>query len=94
MGSKSAFLSVHADLINKDDIIIHPNDGFDLGILALKKEVNYFIDGKSYNGVITLDNDCKHGIIIINKRNWNKLGQPAKLQLEINGDNCLFHFEK
>ncbi len=88
-----------SDLYQKEEIIIHPNEGFDLGLMNTTNEVNIYPNAniETFNaeenqyipGIVFLSNSCKHGKISFNKKFWKILGMPKKVKLFFD-DNRLF----
>jgi hypothetical protein len=83
----------------ENTIVIHPNDGFDLGLLTLKREIRIFsnmtmdqFQARSagfMQGIIILENRCKLGTIELNPGFWKKIGRPKSIQLFIEDDGLL-----
>ena len=74
-----------------NNIVIHPNDGFDLGLMSLKYDAKIYANmtpeevenGSSdfIAGAIHLENNCKPGTIELNVKYWTKIGKPGKIVL-------------
>jgi hypothetical protein len=71
-------------------VVIHPNSGFDLGIMTTNHPVLIYAndkleDFKSKNcfprnrGEIWLENNCKHNTVELSKDFWIKIGKPRKI---------------
>lgn len=97
---RTGFLTVETDIrIAKDKLIIHPNDGYDLGLLNRHYNVGMYFnekievfgesDGPASSGSIFLENECRHGAIAMSKKQWQELGQPEKVMLVYNEGNLL-----
>jgi hypothetical protein len=75
----------------EEEIIIHPNDGFDLGLMNTKAVVKIFcnttieifnIGEKDFTpGTIILANDCPQQVAQLNHKLWKKIGSPNALRL-------------
>ncbi len=97
---RTGFLTVETDIrISRDKLIIHPNDGYDLGLMNRQYDVGMFFNEKievfekstpaTVNGSILLENNCRHGAIAMSKKQWQELGQPEKIMLVYNEGNLL-----
>ncbi|MBN2652553.1 MAG: hypothetical protein JXR63_09225 [Spirochaetales bacterium] len=86
---KTRPLSVSVDTkLEKNRMVIHPNEGFDLGLMKLEydidvyatSDVNSFVANEleSEKGSIYLENECGNGMIKISMPMWNKLGKPKQ----------------
>jgi hypothetical protein len=78
------------DYLPENKIVIHPNDGFDLGFMQfneiLQMQVNEnHCDGnpvpRCMSGTLTLENACKPGTIQLNPKLWHHMGKPEKIIL-------------
>lgn len=89
---KTGALNVLGDFSMKDDIlVIHPNDGFDLGLMQTSYSVYIFSGctfaefedgtGNKVGGKILLENKCRSGTVEMGKRVWEKIGKPKKVEL-------------
>lgn len=89
---KTGALNVLGDFSMKDEmLVIHPNDGFDLGMMTTSYPVYIFYgcslsefeEGKGSNtgGKILLENKCRLGTLEMGKRAWEKMGKPKKVEL-------------
>ncbi len=84
-------LDVISDLYLKTDLIIHPNTGFDLGLMNTKYPVKIFGnttvevfntgENDFFNGNIILSNTCEHEKISMPSSLWKKMGMPRKVRL-------------
>ena len=97
---RTGFLTVETDIrISKDKLIIHPNDGYDLGLMNRHYNVGMYFNEKievfeksgasTVTGSIFLENECRHGAIAMSKKQWLELGQPEKIMLVYNDGNLL-----
>jgi hypothetical protein len=94
---KTNSLRVYTDLsLPKNRIIIHPNDGFDLGLTNKNKSCIIYLNAQDDNlsqnntGVpafIVLDNNCTAGTMSINAKIWKDIGKPHKAILACKGNN-------
>jgi hypothetical protein len=83
----------------KNGICIHPNDGFEIGLMNHSYDVNLFFNidmnlfssgkGENFKVKIFLLNECKMGTIEIPNNFFVKLGKPNKVILSIEGNNIL-----
>jgi len=79
-------------------LVIHPNDGADLGFLAISSKVKIFFQislndrkmstfqMKPTYGILNLENNCKAGTVQLNSGFWKKIGKPVKIQLIFNNE--------
>lgn len=76
---------------NSSKIVIHPNDGFDLGLMSVKYPVKIFSNitltefqnnsKENIEGTIHLENYCRLGTIELATKYWNKIGNPQAVVL-------------
>ena len=84
-------LNIETNLFLKNNIIIHPNTGYDLGILNNSTHVKIFAntsidafriaDKYFVEGDIILENKCRQDNIQLSKKYWNSIGKPEKIRL-------------
>lgn len=85
-------LIVTTDFKIKDSIIIHPNDGYDIGLFNNKYIKKIYTPGEKIfdnnyiENEVILSNECKNGSIQISNNFWIKIGKPPKIKLSINED--------
>lgn len=82
-------------------LVIHPNDGFDLGLMSLDYDINIITDtspsdfeageGNTTPGHIHLENNCRMGTIELGTKYWKALGSPEKIKLYYNEGKMLLH---
>jgi len=94
---KTSSLRVYADLsLPKNRIVIHPNDGFDLGLTDKSKLYSIYLNAQDRNaaasdayvhGYIILDNNCNSGTVNINTKIWKNIGKPHKAVLACKGNS-------
>lgn len=93
-------LTVINDLSLKEyEVLIHPNDGYDLGLLDKHNYIKIFStdtieefkkeDGQHIPGQLALANECRIGTVIISPKHWNSLGKPKKVKLIYNDKKLL-----
>jgi hypothetical protein len=93
-------LTVINDLSLKEyEVVIHPNDGFDLGLLDKHNYIKIFSratieefkkeDGHHMPGQLSLANECRSGTVTISSKHWNSLGKPKKVKLFYNANKLL-----
>lgn len=93
-------LTVMNDLSLKEyEVLIHPNDGYDLGLLDKHNYIKIFSrntleefkkeDGHYISGQLSLANDCRTGTVMISSKHWNSLGKPKKVKLIYNNKKLL-----
>jgi len=96
----SGLLTASGDFKQKKDVIvIHPNDGFDLGLMTTKYQVQIVMGetpetflkggGKAVPGTLLLVNECPNGTIRLNLAQWQDLGKPRQLRLCCEADKVL-----
>jgi len=95
----TGYLKVKGDFSQRQNtVIMHPNDGFDLGFMKQHYPVKLFknestdpkkiaFPEKGQSGYVFLDNDCTHGSIYLNKKFWELIGQPRRIKLVYKGEN-------
>lgn len=96
---ESGILNVITDLSVGPNIILHPNDGFDLGLLTYSRKIKLFTNAtiQDFNnsvgilreGELLLENKCKHNSIIMSSKTWEKMGKPHKVKLFLDNDKLL-----
>jgi len=91
-------VSVSANL-GREHLVMHPNDGFDLGLLRVEHPVRLCLrptledylkgldDGDPVN--VALRNDCQNETLLIGARLYDQLGRPARAVVFFDG-NRLF----
>ncbi len=92
MAKQTAELSVLGDYsFDEKTINIHPNDGYDLGLMTLSHVVRIFagctpeqfVDGSGANvfGTLYLKNECRMGTVEMSLKTAEKLGKARKVRL-------------
>lgn len=81
-------------------INMHPNDGYDLGLMTSSHVVRIFpgssmeefITGsaKSTFGTLYLNNDCKLGTVELSLRTVERLGKPKRVRLAYAEDDSKY----
>ncbi len=93
-------LSVMGDFtLRKDLIVIHPNDGYDLGLLERETPVRIFAcknraeflsgKAKSTPGILMLDNSCTLSTVRMNLTWWQEMGKPKRVTLGFEQETLL-----
>ncbi len=92
-------LETLCDMYQKEDVIIHPNEGYDLGLMQTTNQVKIFsnisvesiddLEDDFIFGIVFLSNSCRHGKICFNNKFWKKLGMPKKVKLFYDEDKLL-----
>ncbi len=93
-------LTVLSDFSQKENIVvIHPNDGFDLGLMTTDYQVKIYAnqtvkDFKSgsaeyLDGNILLENKCRLGTVELSKKLVEKVGEPKKVKLGFDNGKLL-----
>jgi hypothetical protein len=94
----TGLLKVVSDFKLKDKVIIHPNDGVDLGLFNYSfkvKIISILIDEKeSFDGELILENKCKTDTVELSTAFWQKLGKPDKIKLAISDDKTKLFISK
>ncbi|MBN1648663.1 MAG: hypothetical protein JW874_11580 [Spirochaetales bacterium] len=85
--------------ISRGRFIIHPNDGYELGLMNREYSVGLYINEKidvfsaganpATAGSICLENSCRHGVIEMSAKQWAEMGQPEKVVLIYENGNLL-----
>ncbi len=88
---KSELLKVINDFsLAETEVVINPNDGFDLGLMTTEHRVRTDDGGgdggSGVPGRIRLDNGCPPGSVVLNKKLWERLEKPQALRLGLDGD--------
>ena len=86
-------LLVQTELSLNENIVLHPNEGFDLGLMSSANPVKIFYnvtidvfnkgEDNFIKGSLLLENKCKHGTIKIGNKHWKKMVSPLKIKLVI-----------
>jgi hypothetical protein len=97
---KTSSLRVFTDLsLPKNRIIIHPNDGFDLGLTGKHKLCALYLNSRDISvmekqaylhGCVVLDNSCHSGTVNINTKIWKSMGRPHNAVLACKGNSIFF----
>jgi hypothetical protein len=85
-------LKVMSDFTQKEStVIIHPNDGFDLGLMTVSYDVDIYYNiseedlaagkGTPLSGKIELKNECTNGTAILSMKSVEKMGKPKNVFL-------------
>jgi hypothetical protein len=92
-------LEVITDIFLKQNILIHPNDGFDLGLMNTEYTVKVYAnvtievfnqdDSVSTPGNLLLSNKCKFGTIKLCPKYWKKIGMPKNVKLFFSDNKVL-----
>ena len=87
----SALQVLQGDEPTGDTLRIHPNDGFEIGLMAYTYEMKIFNNcsaedfnndkGEFFMGVIEQANECPVGTLMVNYRMFKKLNQPESVKL-------------
>ncbi|MFP4384945.1 MAG: hypothetical protein ACLFST_14530 [Spirochaetia bacterium] len=76
--------------MKRQDVIIHPNDGYDLGMMTDRYTVMLRDGGDAVKGEIFLKNECRTGTVIMNSALWEDIGKPKKLKLNYDDETVSF----
>jgi hypothetical protein len=75
------------------ELVIHPNDGFDLGLITTQHPVSIYNDPPSepaprprQAGKIYLRNSCRSGTLQVSKKQWELMGREKSVTLFIKTD--------
>jgi hypothetical protein len=95
----SNVLDIETNLFVKNNIIIHPNEGYDLGLInhstPVKIYANTSIDKFKIaeenisEGSVVLENSCKQGNVQLSKKFWNLIGKPQQVRLHYEDNKIL-----
>jgi hypothetical protein len=88
----TGYLKAMGDIsLARDALVIHPNDGYDLGLLSSHNAVRVFLGGTLENfetgsgegltGNLHLKNDCALSTLRMNPAWWKELGKPGSVRL-------------
>jgi hypothetical protein len=85
--------------LQKDLIILHPNDGYDLGLITKDNAVRIFSGasredflagkGKFIPGIVQLLNECTHTTVRMNLSWWQEIGKPRRVRLTYHQEKLL-----
>lgn len=95
---ETSFLNVLADYsFSEKEIVINPNDGFDLGLMQTEATaVLYFghtldvfddPNAKSFHIRIYQKNECRLNTVEMSLKNAEKLGNPKKVRIHLLEDD-------
>ncbi len=98
---KTAPLSALGDYSFDEKIVnIHPNDGYDLGLMTASYVVKIFAgcsqeefesgEGRHVFGTIFLKNECRLGTVEMSLRVLEKLGKPKQVVLSYATDDSKY----
>jgi hypothetical protein len=75
------------------DLVIHPNDGFDLGLMNAQYPVSIYNNTpaarnnlQALGGRIHLSNACKSGTLQISQKQWELIGKKQRVILCIKSE--------
>ncbi len=85
-----------------DRLVIHPNDGFDLGMMTREYQVSLctelpldkFLggsDGKVEAARVELRNECPSQTIQVNPQVWERIGMPSAAIILYDGSRLYLH---
>jgi hypothetical protein len=100
--NNTAPLNVLGDFsMTEDTLVVHPNDGFDLGLMTVSHPVYIYRgislddfkagNGERVSGKIHLKNECRLGTVEMSLKSWEKIGKPKKVQLYYENPNLLIY---
>ena len=94
----SALEVIQGDEPQGDTLRIHPNDGFDIGLMTYMYELKIFNncsaeefnseEGSFFLGRVEQANECQLGTMEVNYKFFKKLGSPERIKI-IASDNKL-----
>ncbi len=87
-------LNVYIDHgLSTGEFVMHPNDGFDLGLVQTQHRVSVYNDPPTdasakpmLAGTILLRNSCRSGTLQVSKKQWEMLGREKSVTLFIKTD--------
>ncbi len=93
-------LTAMGDLtLGRDEIVLHPNDGYDLGLLAMSNRMRIYAgtddedflagNGNCMEGTVHLKNECSLATVRMNLSRWKELGKPRHVRLTCHEDKLL-----
>ncbi len=97
---KTSPLSVISDYsFDEATINIHPNDGFDLGLMTTSYDVAIFprstsddasrTDSGGVPGTVNLKNECRVGTVEVSLKTVKSMGSPRKITLSYDDGKLL-----
>jgi hypothetical protein len=96
MKSTGMLTSMGDSGLGRHIIVLHPNDGYDLGLLAMHNKVEIvsgqcmddFTDGagKGVHGTLLLKNECTPATVRMNLALWSDIGKPRRVALSFEKD--------
>ncbi len=79
--------------LSTGEFVMHPNDGFDLGLVRTRHAVTVYSDTPTapsprpvLAGTILLRNTCRSGTLQVSKKQWELLGKEKSVTIFINTD--------
>jgi hypothetical protein len=69
---------------NERHIVIHPNDGYDIGLMTSEYDVElaYSAQGEApVPGKIFLKNECRQGSVELSLKAAQRLGKPSQVRI-------------
>ncbi len=96
----TGYLKAMGDIrLPRDVLVMHPNDGYDLGLLSSHNTLLVFLGGsledfeagrgQSTKGSLHLKNDCALSTLHLNQVWWKELGKPGSVRLYCRSDRLL-----
>jgi hypothetical protein len=87
-------LNVYIDNgLSMGELVMHPNDGFDLGLVTTRHAVSIYSDPPTaasakpiLAGAILLRNSCRSGTLQVSKKQWEMLGKGKSVTIFIKTD--------
>jgi hypothetical protein len=75
------------------ELVIHPNDGFDLGLINTQHPVSICnqtstpgVNSSSHHGKILLKNSCRSGTLQMSQKQWELMGKEKSVALLMKTD--------
>lgn len=96
---------IYSQAVPRGQLIMHPNEGFDLGLVTLRHSLTWctnlkaeeFLQGQSGTASpvqIELLNECPKNSIQINASVWERLGMPDQAVVFSDGERIFLHGTK
>lgn len=88
--------------VDKEHLVMHPNDGFDLGLMRVEHPVQLCLnvcledylkgcDGASGMVNLALRNECPRETLLVGKVLYRLLGEPVKAVVLYDGNRLFVH---
>ena len=80
-------------------LVMHPNEGYDLGLMRQSHDIEVCINQPleafskgscpHISGSLFLENECRHGVVEMSKKQWTEMGRPDQVLVVHNDGRIL-----